>query len=438
MSTNFIMPAPPVGVGVFIATPTFQSPKTAYTWSLARTTAELARRGIPFQLGIPDDVKNVDDGRNGLTREFLAGTCTDLLFIDSDMRWEPESVLRILSWNEDVVCGAYRFKSESGTYPVGRIFSADEKTGLLDVSYAPTGFMRIRRRVFEKLAPTQRKSGGTSFYFMRQFNENSYDGGDVNFCRKWIASGGKVKVDPKIWFEHVGDKRYGGRFSDYLAKPENASLHLVPGADKHVNARGPDLTAAIDALKSGSPESGVFEALADAYGNKPWALTADGLETIWRMAANLGRGQLILELGSGVSTAVLAIAAQKVGAELIAFEENREWAHKTKALLDKHSLDASIEVRPIVDNWYDTRQLPGRPADLVIVDGPRRSTSGGRQLSKPFTIPGLVSQTAAVFFDDARVDRLGKITGGFADIENAGKPMVVGRLGEEARKAMAQ
>ena len=438
MSTNFIMPTPTVGIAVFIATPTFQSPKTAYTWSLARTTAELARRGIPFQLGIPDDVKNVDDGRNGLTREFLAGNCTDLLFIDSDMRWEPESVLRILSWNEDVVCGAYRFKSESGTYPVGRIYSADEKTGLLDVSYAPTGFMRIRRRVFEKLAPTQRTSGATKFFFMRQFNENSYDGGDVNFCRKWIAAGGKVKVDPKIWFEHVGDKRWGGKFSDYLANPENAAKHLSPDADKHINARGPDLDAALKALKAGNGESEVFAALADAYGNKPWALTADGLETIWRMAANLKSGDLILELGSGISTAVLADAAQKVGAELISFEENREFANKTLALLNQHGLEASIQIRPIVDNWYDTRELPDRPADLLIVDGPKRATSGGRPLSKAFTIPGLVGETAAVFFDDARVDRLGKVTGGFADVEGGGKPMVVGRLGEDAKLAMGQ
>ncbi|MCR4341685.1 MAG: protein N-lysine methyltransferase family protein [Gemmatimonadaceae bacterium] len=445
MPNNHLTPTPVMGVGVFIATPTFHAPFTAYTWSLARTTAYLTRMGIPFQLSIPDDVKNVDDGRNELVKEFLAGNCTDILFIDADMRWEPSAVTRILTWDEDVVAGAYRYKSDSGTYPVGRIFSADEKTGLLSVSYAPTGFMRIRRRVFEKLDATQNHVGGTAFFFLRQFNGNTYDGGDVSFCRKWIAAGGEVKVDTDIFFGHVGIKHWSGKFADYLAKPENMAKHTEKKSDANrttqaENAPSLDdpLDVAIETIKLGLADEDSFKVLADIYGNKPWALTADGLETIWRMASNLEPGQLILELGSGISTVVLAIAAQTVGAELISFEENLEFAKKTNALLVKHGLSAEIQVRRIVDNWYDTRELPGRPADLLIFDGQKRSTSGGRILSKPFTIPGLVGGTAAVFFDDASVDRLINVTGGFADIEGGGKPMVVGRLGEEAKKAMGQ
>lgn len=439
MSSNFITPAPPVGVGVFIATPTFQAPVTAYTWSLARTTAELTRRGIPFQLGIPDDVKNVDDGRNALVREFLNGSCTDLLFIDADMRWEPEAVTRILAWDEDVVAGAYRFKSESGDYPVGRIFHADERTGLLAVSYAPTGFMRIRRRVFDKLAPKQRQSGGTKFFFARQFSENSYDGGDVSFCRKWIGEGGKVKVDPGLFFEHVGTKRWGGKFSDYLKDEENLRKHTSAEADYHISARSEDMKAAVEVLRVGRPDEETFRTIADCYGNKPWALSAEGLHTVWRMAINLHAGQTILECGSGVSTLVLAMAARKVGARLVVFEQLGEWAEKTNAVLGTHGLEAAIEVRQIKDSWYDTARLEPLGADLVIIDGPVRSLGGDRL--RPFAIPGLLSPTAAVFIDDAdevTTARLNEISGGWTSVEDGPKPMVVGRLGEDAKKAMGQ
>ena len=454
MANHYITPTPVIGVAVFIATPTFHAPFTAYTWSLARTTAELTRRGIPFQIGIPDDVKNVDDGRNDLVREFRAGNCTDILFIDSDEKWEPNDVIRILGWNEDVVCGAYPFKSDGGGYPIGRILNADEATGLLEVSYAPTGFMRIRRKVFDILEAGLPKSGGTPFFFMRKFNQNTYDGGDVNFCRRWIAAGGKVKVDPDLRIEHVGFKRWGGRFSDYLAKPENLAKHTAPDRDKNQTVTGAAVTGAnADGAAEGANNGSAdypgtplgspatvsaavrrlanleganfddFVALANTYGNRPWAATPEFLHAMWLMAMNLPSDAVILECGSGLSTLILAATGRRV----VAMEEHQEWAVKTDALLRESGLDAEIKVARMNGEWYNAKAaVANLGASMVVIDGPRRR----KGISRTWPIMGgvelgIVRPDAAVIMDD-----VGEVSGGgeWVCTSMGAHPFAVGRL----------
>ena len=434
MSNHYITPTPVIGVGVFIATPTFQAPVTAYTWSLARTTAELVRRGIPFQLGIPDDVKNVDDGRNDLVRQFRAGNCTDILFIDADERWEPNDVVRILGWNEDVVCGAYPFKADSGGFPVGRILHADEETGLLEMSYAPTGFMRIRRRVFDALESSVPNCAGTPFFFKRKFNDNTNDGGDVTFCRRWIEAGGKVKVDPEIRIEHLGIKRWGGTFADYLANPDNRARHLDAGHDKNITvAEGDNPATAPDGdiddairvfLGIQKPDLADFTALANTYGNQPWAATPEFLLTAWMMAQNLPAEATILECGSGLSTIVLAATGHRV----VALEEQGEWAERVDMLLRGAGLDADIKVARINGEWYDAKDaLAGLDASMVVIDGPRRRDGIRRMwpVTQGVRIGAVRANAAAI------VDDMGSVSGGGTwEPANIGAhPFVIGRLG---------
>lgn len=436
------------GQSIFIATSAYESVKAGYALSLAKTVAELERRHIPYGINLIFGACHVDDARNDLVRDFLDNTsCSDLVFIDADMMWEPEMFLRLIQHNvEGIIAGAYPFKSNRGDFPVGKILGGIEsghgRKALLSVSYAPTGFMRIPRVVFEKLtAPGAGKLNPSRRFFERRYTDKTYDGGDVTFCRKWIAAGGEVLVDPTLTLTHIGENRWTGNFQSYLSKPANAVLHTMDSKDPVPDYK-PDslpLGDAVAAILAGKTEPDDFKALADAYGNKPWALSAEGLHTIWRMATNLKAGQTILECGSGISTVVLAIAAAKVGARLVAFEENGPWAEKVCAILTEHELDADVQVRRIKDGWYDTQGLDGISADLLIVDGPTRASNGGQRIGPPFKIPGLASSAAAVFFDDVHLRQVTAVglVGGFADVEAGPKPMVVGRLGEEARKAMA-
>jgi len=418
-TTYYTPPAPRRGQSVFLATPAYEATKPGYSYSLALTTAELVRRGINFELGIMEGNCHVDDGRNNLVRQFLNGNCTDMLFIDSDLRWAADNVLKILAHNEDLICGAYPFKSNAGGYPIGRILNA-RPDGMLEVSYAPTGFMRIRREVFTKLYPSQSRHGTenpTSVYFERRFNGKTRDGGDVTFCRKWIAAGGKVMVDPRLGFEHIGETRWSGKFIDYLAKEENRAKHYDVGVDASagqppiaadiVSSNVPDI---LKAIRNGDPSLDAFKRLADAYGNKPWAATYEYLEMAYRMAMNLPLDAKILECGSGISTVVLAAT----GRPLTVVEENPEWAEATQKLLTECELDARILCAPVDGDWYAAKDaLKDYQADLLVIDGPRRrkdinhpepreGLNRNWPISSEARLAGVVTRDVAMIVDDMK------------------------------------
>lgn len=99
------------------------------------------------------DSPNVGRSRNCLTRQFLESDCTDLLFIDSDLIFSAEHIERIMTHEDEVVGGIYFKKQEGRPAPCINHCSEPEirDNGLIQVAYIGTGFLRIRRSVFEKM-----------------------------------------------------------------------------------------------------------------------------------------------------------------------------------------------------------------------------------------------------------------------------------------------
>jgi hypothetical protein len=423
------------GRSVFIATPAYERVMPGFAYALAMTTAELTRRNIPFELGIMAGNCHVDDGRNSLVRDFLEGNCTDMFFIDADVMWTPKDVVRMLAHEGSLVCGAYPKKCAPPGYPIGRIFKT-HPDGMLEVSYAPTGFMRIRREVFEKLLPLQSKHGKerpTAIFFERRFNGATRDGGDVTFCRKWIAAGGRVLVDPSLVLSHIGENRWSGRFLDYLSRDENRARHfeecpdpLIDKPTTHSPSR-PDNNALIpywvEQLKT-NPSPETFQALADAYGNKPWAATWDFHLIAHKMASALPEGSTIVECGCGLSTLVLAATGHTV----LALEEHAEWAEKVDNLLAACGLEASIKVAPIAKStgWYGAGKGVFRDfeADMLVIDGPRRRETVDRMWPLK---NGVLKQGGTLLVDDvSSVEAPGE----FVQCGTGQRPFVAGKFGE--------
>jgi hypothetical protein len=440
-----------VGQSVYIATAAYESVKAGYALSLAKTVSELTRHHIPHTINIMFNNCHVDDGRNEMVRDFLENTqCTDLVFIDADMMWEPDAFLKLIQHKtSDVVAGAYRYKSNSGEFPVGRLVeggikSAKHRKALLSVSYAPTGFMRIPRSVFETLSPNYYEVGTLNQsrrFFERCYTDHSYDGGDVTFCRKWIAAGGKIHIDPTLTLGHIGENMWRGNFSEYLANPDNAVNHTTGSGDP-VPMYKEDFGDVLKIfLKTEKPNIADFYRLANAYGNKPWACRPEFLFSAWQMAMSLDEDATILECGTGLSTIILASTGRKV----IAIEESGKWAEECDAIMTEHSLEADIRVAPMNGSWYNVGEaLDGIEADMMVVDGPRRSGSiSDDHLVSPVGLEvrnvdrlwmlrkdnlgrGIVKPGAIAILDDIR-DMQGP--GQWETIKNGPRPFVIGRLG---------
>ena len=90
----------------------------------------------------------------------------------------------------------------------------------------------------------------------------------------------------------------------------------------------------------------------------------------------------VLELGSGVSTLLIANSFRRAGeGHILSFDDDERWASLTNSNLKRENLDAFAEVRlaPMVDitsggrraSWYDLADLDDSARfDLIIVDGP--------------------------------------------------------------------
>ena len=102
------------GRKVMVATTVYDSPDSSYTFAMARTGPALMKAGIKYSYLLLSGNAHVDDARNTVARDFLKSDCTELVFIDADVTWEPEHLLALLDFDVDVVGGVYPYRRETG------------------------------------------------------------------------------------------------------------------------------------------------------------------------------------------------------------------------------------------------------------------------------------------------------------------------------------
>ncbi len=112
-----------------------------------------------------------------------------------------------------------------------------QKDGFAEITAGPTGFMMIKREVFEKLAKEypERKTvnkqlvgnkvetmekGWYTFFETAQDPENGYLGEDIAFCRLWTNIGGKIYADTQTPLTHFGSHAFHGSLSTMFSKPK--------------------------------------------------------------------------------------------------------------------------------------------------------------------------------------------------------------------------
>ena len=216
---------------VMIATTVGEKLCTPYAASLAGTVEALVRAGVRFDYEGLQGCCHVDDARNVIMRNFLQSECTDLFFIDSDMGWQPNGVLRFLKRTGDIVAGVYCHKGDEETFPF-HPFEGETSTnsdGLFPMPKAATGFMRIRRHVVQALYDREAAKDRLMWLdgdsaernrlpvaricergFVRELGLQDYSGthasqsGDYVLCLKARSLGFQVYVDPDLEFNHSG------------------------------------------------------------------------------------------------------------------------------------------------------------------------------------------------------------------------------------------
>lgn len=348
------------GQKVFIAVAAYEGCGAGFTYALFHTGAALQEAGIGYELAIYSGNCHVDDSRNRLVRDFLNSDCSDLVFLDVDVGWNASDFVKLLSYNRDVVAGIYPKKHGDDTYPV-KVFPGElwsDADGLIEVEAVPTGFLRIRRRVLERMAELAERYNakndqafGTPCIFERQIHDGTRWGGDYVFCRKWREMGGRIYIDPEMRFEHSGEQTWVGQVGMWFRQKS-----------------GIGLKTGLDAIRSGTETIEAMLDLRDAWGNTFAAspIMLAGLVMLAREAS-----APILECGSGLSS--LAMAAANPNVEIHCLENSPVFAEHLRIEANKHGLsNIHIHCRPLKDGWYDFAGMPPDGWGLVLIDGPAR------------------------------------------------------------------
>lgn len=203
-----------------IAMPCYGGMLTESTFMSFIKFANTAKQlGIDWTLETMVNESLISRARNTLTAKFLdMPDATHLFFVDADIGWEPWHLLVLLNRDVDVIGGLYPMKTMPIKWVVNGFDGAEEgPDGLQEVSKAGTGFLLMKKHVFEKLAnhpavkqykndigldPKYDKYLKT--YFDTAVRQNRYYSEDWKFCEDWRDLGGKIWVDKRVLLRHSG------------------------------------------------------------------------------------------------------------------------------------------------------------------------------------------------------------------------------------------
>lgn len=148
----------------------------------------------------------VHDARNKIVQKAIDRGVSHVLFIDSDIAFEPEAINKLMAQNKDIVGGLYFRKQRPHKPTIGmkngkRIETPEvwSNSAPFEVFSIGTGFLLVKTEVFESISP--------KWFGFGQFHGQEM-GEDVFFCRKAQAKKYKVWCDPTVKIAHVGEYLY--------------------------------------------------------------------------------------------------------------------------------------------------------------------------------------------------------------------------------------
>lgn len=376
---------PAKGRKVMLATTSYDTPAAAYTFSIARSRQALHEAGIQSAYLLLQGNCHVDDARNAVVRDFLESDCTDLLFLDADVDWEPKDIVQLCQRDCDIVGGVYPYRREVGeSMPVRMMDGAKESDGLLEVEGLPTGFMKIKRHVLEKMASVAPKFFDKIYETALVFDrptpgpDKTRWGGDIDFCNRWRAMGGRIFADAELRLGHT------------------AKIIVRDSLGAHIRRlSGLTLSYVVPKVRAGTETEADYNE-AFKYAGNNYAADPGVLALVTGIARKC-QGPII-ETGSGLSSIFMAAAS---GRPVYSLEHLPHYAAQTLAWAEEaHISNVGICCAPLKDFWYDIEKfdLPKKFA-LGFCDGPPRMY-GTRMKFFEFIAP----RCTVVVVDDIKTD----------------------------------
>lgn len=220
---------------VIVCTPTRAKPSQPFLDSLAASASVLDaagwEHGTVYEVGCP----YISHARSKMLRKALDAGATAVIFIDDDLSWQPDALLRLLETDGDVVCGTYRFKKEPEEY-MGAVVAMDDGTpkvredGCIEAHSAPAGFLKVTREGVNHFIREWPELcyGEACAPHVDLFNHGAHGGvwwgEDYAFIRRWREKCGQAWLVPDLQIDHhTSDTAYPGNFHEFLLRQPGGS-----------------------------------------------------------------------------------------------------------------------------------------------------------------------------------------------------------------------
>jgi hypothetical protein len=237
---------------IFVATPMYGGMCIGnYASALMQLPMIVSRAGIRMYYTYMMNESLITRARNSLAYDFLASDATHLMFIDADIGFNPNDIVEMVKRDVDICCGLYpkkeihwarvadavgkgvpanQLKDHTGTFVVNLVDNERKEVKineLLEIDNGGTGFMLIKREVFEALADkvpeynndmyqavdTERKPRIIKEYFATSIDPESGNrllSEDYHFCKLARKHGFKVHAAPWVQLTHTGTYIFSG------------------------------------------------------------------------------------------------------------------------------------------------------------------------------------------------------------------------------------
>ena len=214
---------------IVLCTPIYMNVTPQFFASVLQLQQLFINKNIPFQYIFLTNDSLIPRARNKLCKYFLdIPNATHLLFIDSDIEFNPNDIIRLYLANKDVIGMAYAFKKLYNDKTMGVYNLLENSTNndkeIEEALEIGTGIMLIKIHVLLKMIESEPENyilldnpedvnkpiNERKYYrfFDTQFNNNRYLSEDYMFCQKWRSLNGKIYLLKNTTTIHHGTFGY--------------------------------------------------------------------------------------------------------------------------------------------------------------------------------------------------------------------------------------
>lgn len=180
----------------------------------------------------------ISGARAEMTRKGMDAKADVMVYIDYDVSWDPEDMVKMLETPGDVVAGTYRCKTDDRDeiLYMGAIFNHPDfrpicrEDGCIKAKVVPAGFLKVTASAIDTFMRAYPHFCYGPQYalsidlFHHGAHEGLWWGEDYAFSRNYIDCGGEIWLVPDLNLHHwQGDFAYEGNYHQFLLRQPGGS-----------------------------------------------------------------------------------------------------------------------------------------------------------------------------------------------------------------------